>query len=240
MKLVYIYHSGYALEADGYAILIDFYKDTGAVPGQGYVHEQLLQRPGKLYVLASHFHPDHFNPEVLAWKEQKEDIVYLFSKDILKHRRAKADDALYLRKGEIYADEQLRITAFGSTDVGVSFLIEAEGKRILHAGDLNNWHWKDESTPDEVAKAEKDYLRELEAITQAAPTLDVAMFPVDPRLGTDFARGAEQLIGRIPVKLFAPMHFGEWYDKLLPFKAYAEAHGVHYAGWTAKGQSCVF
>ena len=29
MRLTYIYHSGFAIEADEFAILIDYYKDTG-------------------------------------------------------------------------------------------------------------------------------------------------------------------------------------------------------------------
>lgn len=28
MRLVYIYHSGFALEADGFSILIDYFKDS--------------------------------------------------------------------------------------------------------------------------------------------------------------------------------------------------------------------
>ena len=151
MRLTYIYHSGFAIEADGFAILIDYYKDTGKSPEKGFVHEELLNRSGTLYILSSHFHPDHFNPEVLRWKTYKKDIVYLFGKDILKRNRAGKEDAFYLKKGDTYEDHNLRIRAFGSTDSGISFLIEAEGKRLFHAGDLNNWHWKDESTPEEVA-----------------------------------------------------------------------------------------
>ena len=152
MRLVYIYHSGFVVEAEGFSILIDYFKDTNPGPAKGFVRGELLKRPGTLYVLASHFHPDHFNPDVLKWKEEKDDIKYIFSKDILKRRRAKAEDAFYMKKGDVYQDEHLTIRAFGSTDVGISFLIEAQGKLIFHAGDLNNWHWKDESTPQEVAE----------------------------------------------------------------------------------------
>ena len=80
MRLTYIYHSGFAIEADEFAILIDYYKDTGRSPEKGFVHEKLLNRAGTLYILSSHFHPDHFNPEVLRWKTYKKDIVYLFGK----------------------------------------------------------------------------------------------------------------------------------------------------------------
>jgi hypothetical protein len=36
------------------------------------------------------------------------------------------------------------VKAFKSTDEGVAFLIEAEGKVLYHAGDLNNWVWEGE------------------------------------------------------------------------------------------------
>ena len=217
MRLVYIYHSGFVVEAEGFSILIDYFKDTNPGPAKGFVRGELLKRPGTLYVLASHFHPDHFNPDVLKWKEEKDDIKYIFSKDILKRRRAKAEDAFYMKKGDVYQDEHLTIRAFGSTDVGISFLIEAQGKLIFHAGDLNNWHWKDESTPH----------------TQA---MDVVMFPVDPRLGTDFMRGAQQFIDRIKTGIFVPMHFWERPAEVMAFAPYAESKGCRYVVLSVPGE----
>lgn len=236
MRLVYIYHSGFALEADGFSILIDYFKDSDPDPAKGYVHSELLKRAGTLYILASHFHPDHFHPEVLKWKEQKPDIKYIFSKDILKRRRAKADDAIYLKKGDAYQDELLTIKAFGSTDVGISFLIETEGRRIFHAGDLNNWHWKDESTPQEVAEAEGNYLKELDIIAKETSVMDLVMFPVDPRLGTDFMRGAQQFIDRIKTSVFVPMHFWERPAEVMAFGPYAESKGCRYIVLSVPGE----
>ena len=113
MRLTYIYHSGFAIETEGYTILIDYFKDTGKTPDTGFVHDELLRRAGTLYILSSHFHPDHFNPDVLKWKEIKSDIKYIFSKDILKRHRATAEDAVYLKKGDVFEDENIRIRAFG-------------------------------------------------------------------------------------------------------------------------------
>ena len=110
MTLDYIYHSGFAIEMEGVTIIIDYYKDSSETEhNRGIVHDYLLQRPGKLYVLATHFHPDHFNREILTWKEQRPDIQYIFSKDILKSHRAKAEDAFYIKKGETYEDDTIRI-----------------------------------------------------------------------------------------------------------------------------------
>ena len=192
MKLDYIYHSGFAIEADGVTVIIDYYKDSSETEyNKGIVHDYLLGRPGELYVLSSHFHPDHFNREVLLWKAKRPDIHYIFSKDILKHRRATREDATYINKGDVYEDPNIRIEAFGSTDVGISFLIDLQGIRLFHAGDLNNWHWSEESTPQEIRKAEGDFLAEVKYLQQTAPSVDVAMFPVDNRIGKDYMRGAE-------------------------------------------------
>ena len=66
MKLDYIYHSGFAIEADGITVIIDYYKDSSEeAPDRGIVHDHLLKKPGTLYVLSSHFHPDHFNRDTV-------------------------------------------------------------------------------------------------------------------------------------------------------------------------------
>lgn len=131
MKLDYIYHSGFAIEADDVTVIIDYYQDSSEDNFEkGIVHDYLLHKTGRMYVLASHFHPDHFNRNILSWKEQRPDIRYIFSKDILKHKRATADEATYLLKGSIYEDDHIRIEACGSTDSGVSFLIDLQDRRI--------------------------------------------------------------------------------------------------------------
>ena len=228
MRLVYIYHSGFAIEAEGFSLLFDYFKDSDPDPAKGYVHAQLLRREGPLYVLSSHFHPDHFNPEVLRWQEQKADITYLFSRDILKRKRAKAEDAIYLRKGEQYADERLRVTACGSTDVGVSFLVELNGLKIFHAGDLNNWHWSEESTPQEIKAAEGNYLAILRTIRQQFQAVDVAMFPVDPRIGGDFSLGARQFLSAIDVGHFIPMHQWGDFERSCNFSLYRAPTGKYH------------
>ena len=237
MTLDYIYHSGFAIEMEGVTVIIDYYKDSSETEhNRGIVHDYLLQRPGKLYVLATHFHPDHFNREILTWKEQRPDIQYIFSKDILKSHRAKAEDAFYIKKGETYEDDTIRIDAFGSTDIGSSFLLHLQDWSIFHAGDLNNWHWKDESTPQEVAEAEGNYLKELDIIAKETSVMDLVMFPVDPRLGTDFMRGAQQFIDRIKTSVFVPMHFWERPAEVMAFGPYAESKGCRYIVLSVPGE----
>jgi hypothetical protein len=121
-----------------------------------------------MYVFSSHFHEDHFTKEIFEWKKQREGITYILSKDIYKHRRASKEDAnVWLAKGGTWSDDVISVWALGSTDSGVSWIVETEDKaaikreqsqacldsaereqarpkvkRIFHAGDLNNWYAK--------------------------------------------------------------------------------------------------
>lgn len=236
MKLTYIYHSGYVIEGERCTIIIDYYKDSR----DQYIYRSLSSFSGKLYVLSSHWHPDHFNKEILEWKDSRTDIQYIFSTDILKKQLVTKDNAIFLNKGDIWQDENIGIKAFGSTDIGISFLIEAEGKTIFHAGDLNNWHWDEESTPEEVQTAERHFLKELQLLAKETTQIDLAMLPVDCRLGKNYMRGAEQFVDRIQTGIFVPMHFGETYKEANAFKKYAEKAGCQFAGWTKTGESVIF
>ena len=230
MQLTYIFHSGFIVSGHGFSILIDYWRDTKSAK-KGYVHEHFLQSPDKLYVLSSHAHPDHFNPEILTWHEKRPDIQYIFSSDILAtiKNALKTPEIFYLDKTEVYRDNYIQVKAFGSTDIGISFAIEAEGKSIFHAGDFNNWHWNEESTEEEIRTAETSFLRKLKILAKAYPKFDLVMFPVDPRLGKDYMRGAEQFVQTIKTINFAPMHFfGFGYKEANAFKIIAEAHGTRF------------
>ena len=238
MQLTYIFHSGFIISGCGFSVLIDYWRDTKSF-NKGYVHQHFLSSPGMLYVLSSHAHPDHFNPEILAWSEKRSDIRYIFSSDILPKIKnvPKNPEIFYLDKKDIYADDFIKVKAFGSTDVGISFAIEADGKNIFHAGDFNNWHWNEESTEEEIRIAETSFLRKLKVLAKDYPAFDLTMFPVDPRLGKDYMRGAEQFVQAIQTRVFAPMHFGFDYNEADAFKTFAEIHGSRFLSIRKRGET---
>ena len=235
MKITYIYHSGFIIESERLMVVVDYYRDSD----DEIVRRSLSSFPGKLYVLSSHWHPDHFSKEILRWKNVRPDIQYIFSKDILKKKLATQDEADYMTKGDVWQDENIRIKAFGSTDVGISFLMEVESKKVFHAGDLNNWHWDEESTPEEIRASERHFLREIKALYTETHTLDVAMFPVDCRLGKNYMRGAEQFVDLLRVGLFIPMHFDDTYNEANTFRIYAEKAGCQLFELTKTGDSII-
>jgi L-ascorbate metabolism protein UlaG (beta-lactamase superfamily) len=107
--------------------------------------------------------------------------------------------------GREYDIMGVKIRTYGSTDEGVSFMIDVGSRRIFHAGDLNKWHWRDEGDAEWTEKAISDF----EAVMATLPDekIDVAMFPVDPRQGSGYDEGACEFNERIKPGIFIPMHF---------------------------------
>jgi hypothetical protein len=99
----------------------------------------------------------------------------------------------------------VNIRVFSSTDKGVSFYVSLYGLNVFHAGDLNLWHWREESTLREIAQAEKDFYAAMAPIEHLP--MDIAMFPVDPRMGGLYDAGANYFVMAVKPRLFIPMHW---------------------------------
>ena len=99
----------------------------------------------------------------------------------------------------------MTVKAFDSTDPGVSFLVEFRGLNVFHAGDLNFWHWRDESTLPEIEEADAEFRKALEPVTKEQ--IDLAFFPLDPRQGTMFEAGANFFILSAKPRIMIPMHY---------------------------------
>ena len=216
MELTYLFHSGFVLESDECILVFDYWMDPANRMSE-FLHSN---KP--VYVFSSHFHEDHFTPEIFSWKKFKENITYILSKDIMKRHRAQKTDAdVWLTKGSVWQDNLIKVTATGSTDSGVSWIVEIEDKTIFHAGDLNNWYARfltDDYKGGTIyslefhamidpLKEEKRYLGELKDIEKIISRFDVVMFPVDGRIGNGYTRGGRQFIQKFQVGLFVPMHF---------------------------------
>ncbi len=208
MKITYIYHSCFTVELEKSVLIFDYY--MGELPA--------FSKDKKIYVFASHNHGDHFAIEVLDWIHQYPHISFLLGSDI-------PVDAQYLKKNgkDITVKDHIRtvkehstltlddmhIQALHSTDEGVAFCIELEGKSIYHAGDLNWWHWEGE--PGDFNKdQEKVYKREIDSI--GGRHFDAAFVPVDPRLMDATYYGIDYFMAHTKTDHVFPMHFWRKYD----------------------------
>lgn len=247
MKLTYIFHSGFVLETEQAVLVFDYWMDPSGVM------RNVLQSRKPMYVLSSHFHEDHFNRDIFEWKNRKENVTYILSKDILRHRRAGKEEAdIWLAKGGMWSDELVSVKALGSTDSGVSWIVETEGKRIFHAGDLGNWYARflPEAVPGQTIYSEefdeyinpiaheKQFLGELKDICKVADGFDIVMFPVDGRIGNGYTLGGRQFIERFKVGLFVPMHFvASGFESAWRMKEFTDAKGIPFWKITREGET---
>ena len=147
MKITYIAHSGFSVELEKQVLLFDYF--TGELP--------VWDKQKTILVFASHRHQDHFNMKIFSLREQYPHIHFFFGNDIklsqaqMVHKKADPEaleDVTSMKAHEslVYGDGDgaVRIRSLKSTDEGVAFLVEAEGKSIYHAGDLNWWYWEGE------------------------------------------------------------------------------------------------
>ena len=86
-----------------------------------------------------------------------------------------------------------------------SFLVDFLGMHFFHAGDLNFWHWREESTMQEIEEADQEFRKAVQPLSRER--IDVAFFPVDPRQGAMFEAGANYFILAVKPRILIPMHY---------------------------------
>ncbi len=218
MKVTYIEHSGFLLEtADAY-FLFDYYK--GGIP---------VMNPEKdIVVFVSHKHGDHYNSAIFGLLDEYPHVQYILSHEVpvkwfiaqeaekgrdvepyLFKVRKRMDYEFILHNGKI-----LKVHTLKSTDLGVAYLLEYEGKTIYHAGDLNLWLWEEETAQanENMVKAFWNSMEELRG-----KDVDVAFVPLDPRQQKDAFAGLEAYLEVTNTKKVFPMHCWGRYNIIREF-----------------------
>lgn len=205
-KVKYLSHSGFMVEYRDTVLIFDYWPDSHGktVPDTGTIDIAGLKDKTVL-VFCSHRHHDHFDPVILSWKNVIPDIKYFFSSDI--PRKYHSESTCLLKPYQAIDDSGIRVGTFKSTDEGVAFLVSFSGITVYHAGDLNWWHWDDESKAynNDMAARFKHEISLLKNID-----IDIAFLTTDPRQGHAELWGLNWFIDHVNVKTVFPMHF--WND----------------------------
>lgn len=209
MHITFIKHSGFMVELESATLIFDWY--SGKLPK--------IPDGKPLLVFASHSHSDHFDPEIFSLDDGKRDIRFLlgFDTKITKKRLEKwgVSDDTASRCISVSGNETLepipgvKVESLFSTDEGVAFLVEADGKTVYHAGDLNWWHWN-KDTDDVNKEREERFKRFAEPLL--GRHIDAAMVPVDPRQEQAGYWTAEYLLETSDIDVLIPMHQWEDFD----------------------------
>lgn len=218
MRVTFIGHSGFLVETATAYFLFDYFH--GGIPA--------LDRDKPLVVFASHKHRDHYNPEIFNLFEDYPWVRFVLDKDCgIKWKIREWTDRgmdltvklIRVRKNQKYdlvmpGDKRLQITTYRSTDAGVAYLLEWEGQRIYHAGDLGHWIWEDRSEEYNRRMAER-YRSEMAKMKGLS--VDVAFVPLDPRLLGETPVGLEVFLENVRAAKVFPMHFWEKFSVIRRF-----------------------
>ena len=205
MRVTYIGHSGFSVELESHILLFDYYE--GTMPE--------FDPAKKLLVFASHSHPDHFNREILKLADVYPDVEYIFPKDIRIAKKEQRESEHFMRKRDEITVGDTKVKSLRSTDEGVAFLVRCEDRIIYHAGDLNWWHWEEE-TESYNEQMRQDYQREIDKLKDIV--IDIAFVPLDPRQENQYAWGMDYFMKHTHTKYVFPMHmWGDYevYDRLM-------------------------
>lgn len=215
MKVRYLDNSGFAMTSENVLFVFDYWrfpkKDEAEIFENGFVEARKLADFARVYIFVSHKHGDHFNQKIYELAQYNPHTKYIVEEDV---PLPEGVEGIKLAVGEQYADDFLKVTAWPSTDIGASFQVDFAGRTIFHAGDLNYWHWQEESTKQEVQEAYEAYIAALAQMEGKLPPADIAFFPVDPRMVSDIEVGAMMFMERFKPKKLIAMHFGQSFDEM--------------------------
>ena len=208
MRVTYIHHSCFLVETDSCYYLFDYEK--GCLP------QMDVTKP--IFVLSSHGHQDHYNPGIFPMLDAlgMQMIYAILSDDIEVPANV---NVLQVSPGKEYClSLEQKLNTLPSTDLGVAFLIEDQGKMIYHAGDLNDWVWEGESSSYNEQMT-RDYRKQIDLLSEKLEgrEIDAAFVVLDPRQEKDYDRGLCYFLEHVPVESVYPMHYWESPDIITTF-----------------------
>jgi L-ascorbate metabolism protein UlaG (beta-lactamase superfamily) len=220
-RIWYLDHSTWLVQTGSRFLLFD-YGDYPPRPASGTQDDGRLDLAGlaslPLYAFSSHRHGDHYSlalQRTLSTRPQSMFFLGLDKKPSGDNTRAFTEGArLTWPRGQFIADD-LVITCSGSTDSGVSFLVEAPEGVFYHGGDLAVWD--DTRFFRQAFRQEIDFLAE--RIEQTGRRPDLAFLAVSTSDGYQedaLLEGVAYAAQKLRPKLLVPMHahgFEELYSR---------------------------
>lgn len=133
----YLFHSGWAIQTRSHLLIFD-YTEPLPPPGRPAMGPRAIE-PAEMAdrnvtVFVSHSHSDHFNPEILKWKDAVESLRYVWGWEGV----GAPEDIHFGRERRVVEDRGIEILNIHHDFDGIpesAFLVRVDGLTIFFAGD---------------------------------------------------------------------------------------------------------
>ena len=207
MKITYINHSGFLIETRDCYYIFDYYK--GELPH--------LDKEKEVIVFCSHFHEDHFNPQIFGILDDM-GMTYqaVLANDIRKRNHLTDMKITYVYHDQTYnLDNDTKVDTLLSNDSGVAFIVKTKEGTIYHAGDLNDWEW--DGAGDLInGRVRRAFRHEIKKLSEKP--INVAFFPMDPKLMEYQFKGFDFFLQNTSAEFVFPMHMWQDYSGITEYK----------------------
>ena len=194
-SVIYLGHCGWAIRTENNFLIFD-YQETWGTKSEKYSGKNLLSgyidtdeiKDDNVYVFTSHSHIDHYDPMILNWDKEIENITYFFGWDFSSDDKY---NSLKTKRAN-YKDDKIEISTVNSHHSGVfesAFLIKIDGIVIYFNGDYKG-----------------DYKSDYEYLKTKTKKIDVSFSICDPDLNSHYFDQNNHLIENFGIKNFFPMH----------------------------------
>jgi len=201
----YLKHSGWALKTKSAFLVFDYW-DNDVPPDKKLLangHIDPAELAGlKVYVFVSHDHGDHFDRQVLDWKNALPGIQYIFG-----FESDAKDGVIAMAPRTERKVGDLAVTTIKANDAGVGFAVQVDGLTVFHAGDHSN---------NTLETAGNDFFPEIDFLAERGVRPDISFFLNAYGCGSTnpeaFQKGIFYAVDKLKIKAVLPMHaaYKEW------------------------------
>ncbi len=205
LRVEYINNNGYIVETDKAVYVFDFV--------DGFLPATYLRKNKPLIFFVTNGDKEHYSQSIYSYRK-----TVIFAYDILQEP--------YNKVFKMYPNEMIhlgfaKVYTRPTTRDGVVYIIKEDDKTIIHAGNLNNYHYQEFSSAKRVELETQNFNECLNGLREFENP-DILIAPVNPVIGFNYEYGAKRSTRVLNPKHFFPTQFRR-YSEISSFVTFGEA-----------------
>ena len=200
LEITYVYHNCFIIKWNNKSIVFDYPEILGDKE-EDLIRKEVADK--ELAVLITHSHSDHFSEKFLDLRLIAKNFTCTVSFDVAKKSSKCAKECLVVNERALFKIWDAEVKAYGSSDLGVSYLLKINGHSIYFAGD--NADWRRKELPPQINRLVWDvFSKTISKIRDEHGKIDIVLIDlceICKNLG-----GILHIVNTLRPKLIVPMH----------------------------------